>query len=115
MQNYINLTFFLRIKNELFVNYNFIFVFLKKTKFSPMTKSLQFSKFFIVLLLPVIFFACKKDSDDIPEPTGPDPVTDVDGNTYQTVQIGNQIWMAENLKVEKLNDGGLLENFNNYS
>lgn len=60
-------------------------------------------RFKIVIFL-FLLFSCTKDPVS-PVPLPDDPVTDINGNIYQTVRIGNQVWMAENLRTTRYNDG----------
>jgi uncharacterized protein (TIGR02145 family) len=55
------------------------------------------------LIMSFLNVGCKKDE----KPTG--PVIDFEGNSYNTVKIGTQIWMTENLKSTKYNDGSEIQ------
>lgn len=46
---------------------------------------------------------CLRDSDIGYVPG--EIVTDIDGNNYETCQIGTQIWLAKSLATTKYNDG----------
>jgi uncharacterized protein (TIGR02145 family) len=63
---------------------------------------IQFSSIFILFLSIVV--SCQKDQPkDLVLEYG--TLTDIDGNSYKTVKIGNSWWMCENLKVSRFNDG----------
>jgi len=59
----------------------------------------------IVLGFLLTFSTGCDDSGTENPPAENGQVTDADGNVYSTVTIGTQVWMVENLKTTKLNDG----------
>lgn len=54
-------------------------------------------RLFSVILISVLFAACEKENKGLP--------MDGDGNIYDTVVIGTQVWLTENLKTTKYNNG----------
>ncbi len=64
-------------------------------------------KFTILGILLILFFSCTTDFTSTEDGNDPNKseMTDIDGNIYKTVKIGDQWWMAENLKVTKFRNG----------
>lgn len=62
---------------------------------------------FFVVFIFLGLQACQKETNT-PIVLEYGTVTDVDGNTYKTVKIGDQWWMCENLRVKHFNDGASL-------
>jgi len=58
---------------------------------------------FTVIAAAILMFNCIAQDANKPE-----TVTDADGNIYNTVKIGNQIWTVENLRTTKYNDGTVI-------
>ena len=67
-----------------------------KTRFRSCTGPSVLILLGLILILPI---SCKKTGDN------PDTITDKDGNDYTWITIGTQVWMKENLKTTKYNDG----------
>jgi uncharacterized protein (TIGR02145 family) len=67
----------------------------------------------LIFLGPLLslILSCEK-SEPKPIPRGQSgTVSDIEGNVYKTIEIGTQIWMAENLKTSLLNDSSsILDN-----
>jgi uncharacterized protein (TIGR02145 family) len=55
----------------------------------------------ILLFTGLVFFALGNQAQT---------VTDIDGNVYNTITIGTQIWMVENLKTTKYRNGDTIPN-----
>jgi uncharacterized protein (TIGR02145 family) len=58
---------------------------------------------FFPLVLSLLTISCEKEEEQ-------STVTDIDGNVYKTVQIGDQRWMAENLRVTHYLNGDPISN-----
>ena len=58
-------------------------------------------EFFFILIFPLLslLHSCEKDQNETKV------LVDFDGNSYKTIQIGDQIWMAENLKTTHYANG----------
>jgi uncharacterized protein (TIGR02145 family) len=73
-----------------------------------MKKNFNLQKYTVVISL-ALMSAISNARGEYKNPSG-NTVTDIDGNIYQTISIGTQIWMAENLKTTKFSDGTRVDN-----
>lgn len=63
-------------------------------------KSVRFTIYcFFLVSFTISQFSCEKND------TVSNILKDIDNNTYKTIRIGNQVWMAENLRTTRYNDG----------
>ena len=67
-------------------------------------------KIAVLIILVFAIISCEDDPVKADDPSDQTTVTDIDGNEYETILIGDQEWMAENLKVTHYRDGTAISN-----
>ena len=72
--------------------------------------SFAINAFLLVFLISSELLGCSQDKNN-PTDELEIKVTDADGNVYNTIKMGNQIWMLENLKTTKYNDDSDITEF----
>jgi uncharacterized protein (TIGR02145 family) len=78
-------------------------------------KHTNITNFIIIMLILTGLFGCRSGSD---RKLGGEQVRDIDNNVYHTIQIGDQVWMVENLRTTRYNDGSpipLVENYDEWA
>ena len=81
-----------------------------KAKFQGYTnrKLIMLSQIVLFAIFLFVLFqlgSCKKDDQTTTQTIIYDSIQDIEGNVYKTVKIGDQWWMAENLKCRKFRNG----------
>lgn len=75
------------------------------------------STIFLGFLVWIVFFASSCEKEEVQEIQETlkvyQTMTDQDGNVYRTIQIGTQVWMAENLRTAKYRNGSSIPNIYN--
>lgn len=64
-----------------------------------------------LIILSSTLVSCIKDEY---APLPPEDLIDIDSNIYKTIQFGDQIWMAEDLRTTRLNDSTKIKNIHFY-
>ena len=59
---------------------------------------------FVLLLLSVMMMSCEQDHTTQPG-LDMNTVTDIDGNMYETMRVGDKLWMTENLRATRYRNG----------
>jgi uncharacterized protein (TIGR02145 family) len=68
--------------------------------------SIQDYILWLLALMLLTTISCQKEDNSLF--TADQPVTDIEGNVYNTIKINNQVWMAENLKTKTYNNGDVI-------